>query len=271
MREVKVSRIRSVERAIQILNCFSVQEPELSIDQIVERTRLAKATVYRILYTLEYHGLIRYHAPRAVYRLGFQLLNYGGILLSTLAIRTEADEELNQLQLKTRQTVLMGIAEGQSLVYIDSRETLEGLKYSSYIGRLRPLHYGVLGRVLLAYQPPELVDAILSQPIAPTTEHSVVEPEAIVRQLEEIRHQGYLVEVGQTIVGATGVGAPIFNACHRCVAAVGVVGPSAALNPEVLPEVVAAVRQTARAISQKLGWSPLADVATAVPQPVSGQ
>ncbi|MCL6563409.1 MAG: IclR family transcriptional regulator [Firmicutes bacterium] len=265
MREVKVSRIRSVERAIQVLNCFSVQRPEMTIDQIVEATGLAKATVYRILYTLEYHGLIRYDPATSVYRPGYQLLNYGGILLSTLTIRTEADEELNQLQLATRQTVLMGIAEGRSLVYIDSRETSEGLKYSSYIGRLRPLHYGVLGRVLLAYQPPEVVDAILAEPIAPTTEDSVVDPEAIRAQLAEVRRQGYLVEVGQTIVGATGVGAPVFNAFDQCIAAVGVVGPSAALSAEGLPEVVRQVKATAEAISRKMGWRHQSDAASLTP------
>lgn len=254
MRDVKVSRIRSVERAIQILNAFTIRRPELSIDQIVELTGLPKATVYRLLYTMEFHGLIRYDATSALYRPGFQLLNYGGILLSTLTIRTEADETLNELQIETRQTVLLGMAEGRSLVYIDTRETYEGLKYSSYIGRPRPLSYGVLGRVLLAFQPPDVIDAVLSEPIAPSTEFTVVEPLQVKSQLETIRKSGQHIEIDQTILGATGVGAPIFNTFNQCIATVGVVGPSVALSGSELDRVVGLVREAALTISRKMGW-----------------
>ena len=45
--------IRAVERALDILLCFSRQTPELTMTQIAEQVGLYKSTVHRLLATLE--------------------------------------------------------------------------------------------------------------------------------------------------------------------------------------------------------------------------
>ncbi|GAG02430.1 unnamed protein product, partial [marine sediment metagenome] len=48
--------IRSVNRAVDILNCFSFEKPALSLKEISELSKLDKATTLRILRTLKERG-----------------------------------------------------------------------------------------------------------------------------------------------------------------------------------------------------------------------
>jgi IclR family transcriptional regulator, KDG regulon repressor len=45
--------VRAVERALDVLLCFSKQTPELSMTQISEMVGINKSTVHRLLATLE--------------------------------------------------------------------------------------------------------------------------------------------------------------------------------------------------------------------------
>ena len=153
MRELNIKSVRAIERAADILNAFTLENPSLTVDEIMERVQLPKTTIYRILYTLESVGLIRYDQKTQKYMLGLQILGYAGVLSSNLDIKKEAEDILMELQIKAKQTVTMAVPEGLILTYVYKRENSEGMKYSSYIGLRRPLHYGVLGHVLMAYLP----------------------------------------------------------------------------------------------------------------------
>ena len=52
-------RIQAVERVGAILDVFSVEEPELGVTEIAERTGLHKSTAHRFLVNLEAVGLLR--------------------------------------------------------------------------------------------------------------------------------------------------------------------------------------------------------------------
>ena len=60
---------------------------------------------------------------------------------------------MNTLQEETGATVLMGVKIEDHLVYVDKREGRGMLRISSDIGWRRPLHYGMLGMILMAWNP----------------------------------------------------------------------------------------------------------------------
>ncbi|MEC1695514.1 IclR family transcriptional regulator [Schinkia azotoformans] len=59
------------------MNCFSFEKSVLSIDEIMAKTKLAKATIYRLLWTLERNDLVGYDQSLNRYRLGNKPLEYG--------------------------------------------------------------------------------------------------------------------------------------------------------------------------------------------------
>ena len=68
---------------------------------------------------------------------------------------------MNQLQDETGATVLLGVMMEDQLVYMDRREGDGLIRVSSDVGWRRPLHFGMLGMVLMAYLDDDKIDEIL--------------------------------------------------------------------------------------------------------------
>src|SRR2546422_11046542 len=82
-------RIRSVERALGILEAFVEGGPALTLTQICRATALTPSTAYRLVANLV---RLRYLASngRSEYRLGHSTLRLAGAALAQLDLRTKA-------------------------------------------------------------------------------------------------------------------------------------------------------------------------------------
>ncbi|MGG1559230.1 IclR family transcriptional regulator [Geobacillus thermoleovorans] len=255
MRKVNVETIRSVERAVQILNCFSFERPDLSIEEIVAKTKLAKATVYRLLWTLETQGLIHYDQKENVYRLGYKMLEYGGIVLENLDMRREAEPFLHDLQAQTGYTVLFAVRQQDSLQYVIRLDSDDGFQPRSYIGRRRVLHYGALGTTIMAYLPDEEAKGILEKyPLEAHTPNTIVDKHQFLERLRVIRKDGFFVDKDETFIGFTAVAAPVFDRTG-IIGAIGLAGATFKMV-ETLPELIRQTVSTAQHISKRLGHLP---------------
>lgn len=248
--------IRAIDRAIDVLNAFSQQTPELSIDQIAAATRIPRATVYRILYTLERRGLIQFDEQALTYRLGFQLMAYGSLVASTIDLRREAVGPLLTLHEQIRQNVRLAVRQQDTLVYIFRKENPEGLKVASLEGLTRPLVFGAFGAVTLAHLDDAEVNRLLAEPIPQFTPHTVTDAAVVRERLARIRAEGVFAETDEAILGVTGIAAPVFRADGAFVAAAGIDGPSVHLAGADLQRAKALVKAAAASISSKLGYPP---------------
>ncbi|MEB3104005.1 IclR family transcriptional regulator [Ferviditalea candida] len=233
MRDVNMGSIRSIDRAIDILQTFSIEKPYLTVEEIAKATKIPNSTVYRILCTLERRGLVQFDEKTATYKLGLRMLEFSYHLNSVLDIKQEAKDLLTELHQKTNQTVLMAVREGDQIIYIFKKEKYEGLKFSSYVGQRRPFIYGILGPVLLAHLPDAEITRILSVPVQKHTQYTVTNEEQILVRLRKIKQDGYYIESNETTVGVTGIGAPVFDINGKVMAAIGVVGPSIQIDDQI--------------------------------------
>ncbi|QSO54116.1 IclR family transcriptional regulator [Alicyclobacillus curvatus] len=254
MRDLNINSIRALDRAIDILEAFSMNASSLSIDEIARETKLPKATAYRLLYTMEKRGLIHYDEATLRYRLGLRLLKYGGLVTATLDLHNEAEDLLAELFALTHQTVLMAVPEGEDMVYIYRQETPEGLKVSSYVGQRRKPTFGVLGHVMLAYMPPALLNKVMSEPIPQLTPKTITHPDELLECLNLIRQQGYLIDIEQTTMGVSGVAAPVFGVNGSFLCAIGVIGPTVQLQGETMETAKRHVLSAATRISSRMGY-----------------
>jgi len=254
LRQVNMNSVRAIDRAVELLEVFTIDRPALTIDEITAATKLPKTTAYRILYTLERHGLIHYDPKTLKYRLGLKILELSATLTSVLDVRREAEDILIDLQMKARQTVVMAVPEHDSLVYIFKRENPEGFKYSSVLGQRRPLHFGVLGQIMLAYLSEQELDRYLStHALERHTAHTITDADLLKKKLAQIRSEKVNVDMEETFEFGNAIGAPVFNAEGKLIAAVGMIGPSADLNREKIAELKPVIRDVGIEISRRMG------------------
>ncbi|MBA4602522.1 IclR family transcriptional regulator [Thermoactinomyces mirandus] len=253
MRRINIEPNKSLLKAIQILECFSENKQFLTAETISRLTGFPKTTVYRTLYTLEMAGLIHFREENNTYCLGVKLLEFGGIVLSRFHIRYYASPYLTPLHHQTGFTVLLGILEGDRLMYIDKRESYEHHKYTSPIGKARSPHYGILGKTLMASLDDEKIQEILDNiPLKSYTDQSITDPASFRMELKKIREKGYAIDQEEVVPHVFGVGAPIKNKWGKTVAAIAVVGPKKAFLEFPLTEIVLKVQHCVKQIASEI-------------------
>jgi len=251
-----IYRVQALERALDILDCFDFQNKELTLSELVRRTGLNMTTAKRLTANLTARGYLQLDPRTKTYQLGIRLFELGGIVFSSFSLRRAAANPMTELHNETGTCVLLAVRQDNRLVYMDKREGAGMIRISSDIGWSRPLHYGMLGMVLMANLGPEEVKHILrEQPLQAYTPFSITDENTFGVRLEQIRNQGYVVETEETVEGIIGIAAPIRDYTRQIVAALGTALPLGQrdLNRDV-DRIVALVMHTCETISADLGY-----------------
>jgi IclR family transcriptional regulator, KDG regulon repressor len=234
--------IRSIERAIAILNCFGPESPELSFIEISERVGLAHSTTNRIIATLERNGCLARNEDNRKYYLGPKIAQLGALCYSHMDFRKIAHPYMVELRNRFNETISLYVVQGEYRVCIERVETMQALRRVINIGDRLTLTRGAPGRLLLAYLPPASRRTILSR-----------DPWIPEESLDEVRRKGYAVSAGERESGVSSIAVPISNARGKVVAALNMSGPSLRFTASGMPEKIAAMVEYAKTISEALG------------------
>jgi DNA-binding IclR family transcriptional regulator len=246
--------VQSVDRAMDILECFTFKNKERTLPEIVQQTGLNRTTVIRLLSHLTSRAYLMYNDRDRTYQLGIKLLELGGVALSSVSLRKIAAPHLTRLRNDLGHTILLGVRMDDNLVYIDKRDGKGVMVSPSEIGRIRPLHFGMLGMVLMAQLPRQEQEALLKKdPLKPYTRKSITDNETFLKVLSEIKEKGYYIGREDVFEGVGGISAPIRDFRGDVVAALGFTMMLSMFNrPE---ETLEKVKETVLAISKDLGYT----------------
>jgi IclR family KDG regulon transcriptional repressor len=179
------------------------------------------STVYRYLRTLTAFGFVDRRDGR--YLLGQRLVIGSGTNVTSEQLIRIADPVLRFLVAETGETAVVTRRIGLSAVCLHQVESDQPLRVSLEPGSMAPLHAGALGRVLLAYALPEILEAVIARGLEQVT--PATPGEAALREtLAETRTTGIARSEGELISETVGIAAPIFRD-GGIVGAVGIVGP----------------------------------------------
>lgn len=153
----------NLARGLEVLRAFTPDEPLLGNRELMDRTGLPKATVWRLTYTLVTLGYLSYVEKFQKYRLSSGVLSLGYPLLASMKIRQLARPLMEQIARETGCTVNLGMRDRLSVVYVDTCRVDQGNTLQPDIGSTRPLLSSAIGRALLLAAAPEERTAILNR------------------------------------------------------------------------------------------------------------
>ncbi len=143
--------IGSVDKAIQILNCFSQEEPILGVGEISRLTGFTPSTVSRILSTLEAHAVVEKTEGYGRYQFGCRIYLWGLINKIQNSLVTSARPVMEQLRDETGEEVSLYVVTGNHRTRIERVESRHAIAMVGRVGGRLPLHTGASGQMLLAY------------------------------------------------------------------------------------------------------------------------
>jgi DNA-binding IclR family transcriptional regulator len=242
--------VRAVDRAIQILKCFSIERPILTVVQIQEVLGLSRTTIYRIMDTLIHHKLVKELPDPQRYVLSYAVGNLAAVWHASIDVVAEARPILEELRTDTGETVvLFRLEDGRRISVLDLR-TPHKLGFARGLGETEHISRGASGKAILAYA----IESVFREAMGtapPETDEARLRTE-----LREVRERGYALTAGEVFVGAIGVSAPYFDSNGAVAGSVGLFAPQARVEIARLPDYAKKVVAAAARVSSALGAPP---------------
>lgn len=247
--------VQSLTRAVSLLQTFTPEEASLTIGELSRRTGLPRSTVHRLVVNLVQLGLLSRDPITERYRPGLLLARLGNIALSQHQIRDVARPIMERLVHASGEASQLAALDGSVAVYIERVESdRHKLTLTHRLGDQVPLHSAGTGKCLLAFTDPAQARRLLPRgPLPAFTPRTLVDRDALLAHLAEIREAGYSIDSGESEPGLTSIAAPVWDAANLLVASLCVAGPSERILAERRDELTMLVRTAADDISTALG------------------
>lgn len=246
------SGVQSVERALDVFEFLGRSEGEVGVSEIGAATGLSVGTAHRLLGTLVSRGYAHHNGSTRKYGLG----------LKSLAVAAAARERVGPLALPfleelmeaCQETANLAILEGKSVMYIEQVvPPARTLRISMEPGVRVPLHSTGTGKILLAYQPPRLLDFFIGEGGLPRqTVSTITDPGQLRSELTQTRRRGFAVDFEEQEEGVRCVAAPVFGPDGEIFAAMSVSGPMTRLGNDRVETLAPDLRRIADNLSDAL-------------------
>jgi DNA-binding IclR family transcriptional regulator len=220
----------------------------LGLSELARRSGVAKPTVHRLCGELVDWGVVERSGD--AFRLGPKLFELGGRVPGRRQLREAALPFVEDLFVATGQTIHLAVLDGLEVFYV---ERLTGRRFRpapSAIADRLPLHCTATGKCLLAFGPPELLDAVIDGGLAGRTDRSITDGATLAEELARVRADGTATEIGEVSEGHVSVGAPIFELGEGVAGALSITGQEGAFD---LEQCRTLVRVAAAGLSRRLG------------------
>lgn len=240
--------LRGVQRAVKLLNRFTLDEPALDLTRAARYLSIPRSTAYRVLRSLEAGGLLVYDRHHMAYRLSLALARLGQVALAGVDLPVVSRPWLRALVEETGESAFLLVAEGRSAIVIDMVASDAPLKLTFPVGTPWPLHAGASNKVLLAYLPEAAAAEVLAAPLPPVTPRTMTDARELRAQLQRIRRRGYAYSVGELTPGVVGIAVPILSG-GQLLGGLAVAGPVSRLPVARVPQVVGRLKQASDEIA----------------------
>jgi IclR family pca regulon transcriptional regulator len=248
--------LQQLERGLAVIQAFSHENPALSISDASRITGVNRATVRRVLLTLEKLGHVRQEGR--LFTLTPRVLNLGWAYLSSLNLWEVARPVMQDLVETVGETCTASTLDPPDIVYVARVLTRQHMVMNARIvGSRLPAAPTAHGRVLLAGLTPEELDEFLDQyPLTAYTERTVTDPARFREVITAIRESGWTISDQETEMGLRSAATAIRRSDGRTIAALGISGPTVRTsNEEMRERFVPLLVQTAGTISRSLSYN----------------
>jgi IclR family transcriptional regulator, pca regulon regulatory protein len=243
--------ITSLQRGLTVLECFSRENPEMTISEISVLTSLNPAVVRRCLHTLQHLGYVGKKGK--LFLLRPQVMNLGSAYLESTNVEEAFRPTLQELSDLTGDSASLSVLMDDDIIFLVYVSTIHTIHYYVGVGKRCPAYVTALGRALLAYQPKEDLEEYYKRVVLRRyTDKTVSSVTRLKSLLSETRRQGYCVVQSELDPQIISIAMPVFNTEGQAVAAINCSTSTTRANTETIMERLPALREAARKIEMEL-------------------
>lgn len=249
-----MSKVQSVDRALEILEILSQEPRGLGVTALSHRLDVAKSTTHRLLNTLLNRNFVM-KDENDYYKLGTQVLFLSNYVIENFNIIDIAKSKIKELSDKTNETIHLVFYDNNEVVYIDKAEPEQTIRMHSRIGKRGLMHCTGVGKAILAFMNEEEAERVLKEKgMKAHTPNTITDLELMKVELQKIRSKGFSIDNVENEEGIRCIASPIFDHHQNPIAAISISGPESRVTLERIDkELIDLIKNTAKKISLELG------------------
>ena len=250
--------IGALLHGLAVLDMFTQDRPVVAIAEVARELGVHRSTASRLAATLATAGYLEVAGEQGRYRLAAKLAVLGEVAAAGSDLRGAALPALRDLVARLGETGHLGVLEGTEAVTVAVVDGWQTVRMHSWVGKRSPAHCSSIGKVLLAgLRPADLAARYPDRDLPARTPATITSLAALERCLTDVRSRGYAEDLEELEPHLCCVAAPVFGRDATVTASISVSGPASRLrDPAAVAATAAAVRDTARQISARLGAPP---------------
>jgi IclR family acetate operon transcriptional repressor len=200
-----------VARAVALLGKLAALDRDATLTELASSLALSRSVAYKLLHTMIELGVVDYDSARQAYRPGVELYRLSTLVLQKGSFLRIARNVMRDLTARTGESTCLNLLDRTRDLFTVAavEESNAPLQYVIELGQWHPLHAGASGKAILAFAPPAMQSRVLQRRLAAVTTNTIVNARKLKQQLEEIRRDGYCLSMGERLIDARGIAAPI--------------------------------------------------------------
>lgn len=234
------NRIKSVENAFNIVETLQKFE-RCGVSELADYHDIPKSTAHIYLKTLQELGYVLKEDGK--YRLSLRFLELGGNVRHSRSIYSVARAEIDSVARTTGEVGTIGYEENGMRVLVYRSEPGEGVSDNAPTGEFTRMHWTAVGKALLSHHSSDEIRNIADRLGLPAaTENTITDIDALIKETNTIRSQGYSVEDEERVNGVKSIAIPITDDQNKAGnSAISIAGPKhrfsgERIEEELLPE-----------------------------------
>jgi IclR family acetate operon transcriptional repressor len=249
----EATAVQSLDRALRILAVVADADG-LSLSEVAARSDIAASTAYRMLVTLETHGMVEFKKTEQLWSVGVATYRMGAAFLRRRKLADRARTVMQELMERSGETANLGLAEDDCVVFVSQVETHQAIRAFFRPGTRSPFHASGIGKAVLAHLPADRVTAIIrGTGLEAFTRKTLSNAPALARDLAEIRHRGWSIDDEERHPGMRCVASAIFNEFGEPIGGISVSGPTVRVTLDRIAQLGPLVRAAALEITTMIG------------------
>jgi len=218
------------------------------IHELEDHLDMTKGAIHNHLSTLREQGYVLKEGDK--YDLSLKLLTMGSHVRGGYEIYEFGRNKVDQLADDTGMLVNLMTEENGQGVYLYQSKGEYAVSLDTHVGYRIRMHNIAIGKVILAFLSRDRVEKIINNWGLPeSTENTITEPEALFKELQEVRKQGYATEHEERTKGLACIGAPI-RLDDKTLGAISISAPTRRLGTHGFDdEIIGQVESTANELS----------------------
>ena len=247
--------LKTLSTAFEILDELSQSRMPMGVAEISQKFGLQKSKVHRILDTLKHWEYVEQDSESRKYRLGTKVLELCNRKLESMDMIQLVTPYLDFLLSEIGETIHFGVLEGGKVLYLVKKQAPHAMGIISKVGQKLHAHCTGIGKVLLAHKEQETVDSIINKIGLPKfTKNTITDKDTLMKELEEIRKQGFSIDNEEISDGLFCMAAPVWNYTGEVIGAISVSIPTIRLDRQRKEDIKAILVKQSGIVSKRLGY-----------------